>query len=172
MVLTCATAFRRLATGCLAEIAANQHAAALGQVDAVHRMRVGITRLRAAVSFFAPMTADKVWPELKDELRWLNRALGSARDVDVVVENLRHRRYRKLTLEGIDQDLERRSKQDPHAFEHGAALRAVPALPRLCSRSGLIAVPGASAPTPAPSRCRTSRSAPMARIGSRSGRRS
>lgn len=111
VVLTCATAFRQLATGCLAEIAANQHTAALGQVDAVHRMRVGITRLRAAVSFFAPMSTDKIWPELKDELRWLNRALGSARDVDVVVENLRHQRYRKLTLEGIDRDLERRSKQ-------------------------------------------------------------
>lgn len=111
VVLTCASAFRRLATGCLAEIAANQHAAGLGQVDAVHRMRVGITRLRAAASFFAPMSTDKVWPELKDDLRWLNRALGSARDVDVVVENLRHRRYRRLTLEGIDQDLERRSQK-------------------------------------------------------------
>src|SRR5437667_67527 len=76
--VTCAAAFRRLATNCLAEIAVNQHAAGLGQVDAVHRMRVGITRLRAAVSFFAPMTSDQLWPELKAELRWLNRALGSA----------------------------------------------------------------------------------------------
>ncbi len=109
--LTCAAAFRRLATGCLGEIAANQHAAGLGQVDAIHRMRVGITRLRAAVSFFAPMSIDKAWPQLKDELRWLNRALGSARDVDVVVENLRHQRFRKLTLDGIEQDLKRRSKQ-------------------------------------------------------------
>ncbi len=110
VVLTCAVAFRRLATGCLAEIAANQHAAGLGQVDAIHRMRVGITRLRAAVTFFAPMSVDKVWPQLKHELRWLNRTLGSARDVDVVVENLRHQRFRKLTLDGIEQDLARRSK--------------------------------------------------------------
>jgi CHAD domain-containing protein len=108
--LTCAAAFQRLATACLAEIAANQHGAGLGQVDAIHRMRVGITRLRAAVSFFAPMSIDELWPQLKDELRWLNRALGSARDVDVVVENLRHQRFRKLTLEGIEQDLQRRSK--------------------------------------------------------------
>jgi len=108
--LTRAAAFRRLATGCLAEIAANQHAAGLGEVDAIHRMRVGITRFRAAVSFFAPMCTDNAWPQLKDELRWLNRALGSARDVDVVVENLRHQRFRKLTLDGIDQDLKRRSK--------------------------------------------------------------
>jgi len=111
VVLTCAAAFRRLATGCLAEIATNQHAASLGQVDSVHRMRVGITRLRAAVSFFAPMSTDEAWVELKDQLRWLNRVLGSARDVDVVVENLRHSRYRKLTLEGIDQDLESRSRR-------------------------------------------------------------
>src|SRR5437660_7360616 len=105
VALTCAAAVRRLATGCLAEIAVNQHAAGLGKVDAIHRMRVGITRLRAAVSFFAPMTADTAWPELKEELRWLNRALGSARDVDVVVENLRHQRYRRLTLSGIEKDL-------------------------------------------------------------------
>lgn len=111
VVLTCASAFHRLATTCLAEIAANQHAAGLGQVDAIHRMRVGITRLRAAVSFFAPISTDGIWPQLKDELRWLNRALGSARDVDVVVENLRHRRYRKLTVAGIDRDLARRTKQ-------------------------------------------------------------
>ena len=32
-VATCADAFRRLATGCLAEIAANRHAADLGQVE-------------------------------------------------------------------------------------------------------------------------------------------
>src|SRR6516225_2933918 len=61
--LTSAAAFRRLATGCLAEIAANQHAASLGQVDSVHRMRVGITRFLAAVSFFAPMSTDNAWPE-------------------------------------------------------------------------------------------------------------
>ena len=109
--LTCAAAFRRLATSCLAEIAANQHAAGLGKVDAVHRMRVGITRLRAAVTFFAPMTSDKVWPELKEDLRWLNRTLGAARDVDVVVENLRHQRFRRLTLAGIEKDLERRARQ-------------------------------------------------------------
>jgi CHAD domain-containing protein len=109
--LTCAAAFRQLATGCLAEIAANQHAASLGKVDAVHRMRVGITRLRAAVTFFAPMTSDQVWPELKEDLRWLNRILGSARDVDVVVENLRHQRFRRLTLAGIEKDLERRARQ-------------------------------------------------------------
>lgn len=109
--LTCAAAFRQLANGCLAEIIASQHAAGLGMVDAVHRMRVGITRLRATVSFFAPMTTDKAWPKLKEDLRWLNRALGSARDVDVVVENLRHQRYRRLTLAGIEKDLELRSKK-------------------------------------------------------------
>lgn len=111
ILLTCAGAFRRLATNCLAEIAASQHGSGLGRVDAIHRMRVGITRLRAAVSFFAPMTSDDEWPRLKDELRWLNRSLGSARDVDVVVENLRHQRYRKLAIKGIDHDLARRSKQ-------------------------------------------------------------
>jgi CHAD domain-containing protein len=109
--LSCAAAFRSIAQTCLAEISANQPGARAGQADAIHRMRIAITRLRAAASFFSPMTSDETWPQLKNELRWLNRSLGSARDVDVVAENLRHQRYRKLATNGIEADLEQRSLQ-------------------------------------------------------------
>jgi CHAD domain-containing protein len=120
--LDCAEAFRRIATSCLAEIAANRHGASLGQADAIHRMRVGITRLRSAVSFFSAMTRDEAWPRLKSELRWLNRSLGSARDVDVVAQNIQRPRYRKLTAKGIERDLDRRSKQSRRRLQR--ALRS------------------------------------------------
>ena len=109
--LNCATAFRSIAKACLADISANHLGSCAGQSEAIHRMRVAITRLRAAVSFFSPMTADETWPQSKDELRWLNRSLGLARDVDVVAENLRHRRYRKLATKGLEQELDQRSLQ-------------------------------------------------------------
>lgn len=120
--LSCAAAFRSIAKACLAEISANYQGSRSGQSEAIHRMRVAITRLRAAVSFFSPMTDDETWPQLKDELKWLNRSLGLARDVDAVAENLRHRRYRKLATEGLEQEIERRSLQSRKRL--GQALRS------------------------------------------------
>ncbi len=55
--------------------------------DAVHQMRVTTRRLRAVLQAF-PM----VWPEpatagLRDELRWLGRVLGDARDAEVLEQH-------------------------------------------------------------------------------------
>jgi CHAD domain-containing protein len=58
-------------------------------------MRIELTRLRAAVLFFSPMTYDDIWPEIEKELRWLNSALGKARDQDVTVSYARRKRYRR-----------------------------------------------------------------------------
>lgn len=87
--LSCAAAFQFLARGSVADILANRAAACRGSPDAVHNMRIAITRLRAAVSFFAPMASDGNWPRLKKEVRWLNTSLGAARDLDVTMQYLR-----------------------------------------------------------------------------------
>lgn len=58
-------------------------------------MRVAITRFRAAVSFFSPMTADADRIRIKQEIGWLNASLGVMRDSDVVVDYARRKRYRK-----------------------------------------------------------------------------
>ena len=54
--------------------------------DAVHQMRVTTRRLRAVLQAF-PM----VWPAatagLRDELRWLGRVLGDARDAEVLEQH-------------------------------------------------------------------------------------
>ena len=57
-------------------------------------MRIEFTRLRAIVLFFSPMTKDVAWLRLKKELRWLNSALGKARDHDVTMIYARRKRYR------------------------------------------------------------------------------
>ena len=112
--LGCATAFRRIALDCLANVKAHHGGACAGEADAVHQMRVAITRLRAAVAFFAPMTDDAVWTRLKREIAWLNAALGAVRDSDVVMDYAQRKRYRSWARRAGRQDLDQRSLRDHH----------------------------------------------------------
>ena len=81
--LDCRTAFQRIAHECIAEMRRRKNAARTGDVDAIHRMRIALTKLRSARKFFAAMTRDDSWPKLKLEIRWINSVLGAARDSDV-----------------------------------------------------------------------------------------
>ena len=108
--LDCAAAFRRIAQDCIAGIKA--HYGSAGDAEAVHRIRVAITRLRAAVSFFAPIAVDAEWLRLKQEIAWLNAALGAARDSDVMVEYASRKRYQAWAGRVIGADLDRRRTQD------------------------------------------------------------
>ena len=83
--LDCAAAFQKIALDCVASIKAHHTNACAGDAEAVHQIRVAITRLRAAVAFFAPIVVDAEWLRLKKEIAWLNGSLGAARDSDVVV---------------------------------------------------------------------------------------
>ena len=110
--LDCATAFQKIALGCVASIKAHHSSACAGDAEAVHQIRVAITRLRAAVSFFAPMTVDAEWPRLRMEIAWLNASLGDARDSDVMVDYARRKRYRAWARPMIDQGLDQRQLRD------------------------------------------------------------
>jgi CHAD domain-containing protein len=48
-------------------------------------MRVGLRRLRAALSPFKDVLRGKETDRLKNELRWLTEQLGPARDVEVFI---------------------------------------------------------------------------------------
>src|SRR3954471_8565327 len=82
--LDCAAAFQKIAQDCVAKLRLHHSSACAGDAEAVHQIRVAITRLRAAVSFFGAITVDAEWRRLKKELAWLNGSLGAARDSDVV----------------------------------------------------------------------------------------
>jgi CHAD domain-containing protein len=110
--LDCATAFRKMAQDCVAGVKAHHGSACAGDAEAVHRIRVAITRLRAAVSFFAPIAVDAEWLRLKREIAWLNVSLGAARDSDVMLEYARRRRYQAWAGRAIGADLDRRRTQD------------------------------------------------------------
>lgn len=110
--LDCATAFQKIARDCVAKITVHHSGACACDAEAVHQIRVAITQLRAAVSFFAPMTVDREWVRLKKEAAWLNGSLGAARDTDVIVEYAGRKRYSAWAQCMIGQDLDERRTRD------------------------------------------------------------
>ncbi|GAA5148646.1 CYTH and CHAD domain-containing protein [Nocardioides marinquilinus] len=59
-----------------------------GVPDGVHQLRVTCRRLRGALATFRPLLERERTDPLRDELRWLARALGSGRDAEVVGDRL------------------------------------------------------------------------------------
>jgi CHAD domain-containing protein len=87
-MMACDTAFRILALRYLGDLTANHEATCKGDPEALHQMRIVLTRLRTAVLFFCPMIVDSQQPRVKAELKWLNTNLGVVRDLDVAIERL------------------------------------------------------------------------------------
>jgi CHAD domain-containing protein len=110
--LDCATAFQKIALDCVAKVRLHHSSACAGDAEAVHQIRVAMTRLRAAVSFFAPITVDAEWQRLKKEIAWLNGPLGAARDSDVIVEYASRERYRAWAQRVIGGDIDARQARD------------------------------------------------------------
>jgi inorganic triphosphatase YgiF len=80
---TVAGAFRVIALSCLRHFALNERGVLGHHVESVHQMRVGLRRLRAALSIFKDLVEDPQSQHIKEELRWLSEQLGQARDYDV-----------------------------------------------------------------------------------------
>jgi triphosphatase len=78
-------AFRVIALACLDHALANARAVRAGNADGVHQMRVGLRRLRAALSLFRPLIEAVETDAIKAELKWLTEQLAPARDLDVLV---------------------------------------------------------------------------------------
>lgn len=79
-----ADAFRIVAHGCLKQLVANEPAMLRGDGEALHQMRIGLRRLRAAILTFSSVVGDSHCDRLKSELKWLTRDLSPARDLDVL----------------------------------------------------------------------------------------
>lgn len=76
-------AFRVIARSCVRQIVANEPAMCAGKSEALHQMRIGLRRLRAAIALFAEIVADEKLEAIKGELKWITRQLGPARELDV-----------------------------------------------------------------------------------------
>lgn len=88
---TTGEAFRRIAMACLAQISANAELLrVVRRPEAVHQLRVGLRRLRAAVAVFKPLLAEADRERIEAELKWLAREADAARDLDVFIRDVFH----------------------------------------------------------------------------------
>jgi triphosphatase len=76
-------AFREIVAAGLGHLLANQPAAAAGDVEGVHQMRVAIRRLRTALVLFETHLEPHTTGRFEAELKRLGQVLGEARDWDV-----------------------------------------------------------------------------------------
>lgn len=86
--MTAAQAFQHLIQSCVRHFRLNE-AILLEerQPEALHQARVALRRLRSAFTIFKEL-ADKDSARLRAELRWLASELGTARDLDVLLERV------------------------------------------------------------------------------------
>jgi inorganic triphosphatase YgiF len=81
-----AGAFKAIGLSCLRHLARNEEPVREGDAEGIHQMRVGLRRLRAALSLFKNIVQDPQTERLKTDLKWLTEQLGPARDYDVFVK--------------------------------------------------------------------------------------
>lgn len=109
---TVAVAFTAIGLSCLHHLAANEGAVRRGDSEGVHQMRVGLRRLRAAISVFKDMLQNSETEGIKTQLAWLSKELGPARDFDVLVEEgvapLRRATQNKPEMILLEADLKKR----------------------------------------------------------------
>lgn len=105
-------AFQSIALGCLDQIVANKPAIMSGDPEGIHQMRVGLRRLRAAISLFSDIVIDAKTAGIKAELKWLTNELGPAREFEVfltrVVVPLRKQHMRLAGMRSLSSDLAER----------------------------------------------------------------
>jgi triphosphatase len=111
-----ADAFAAIGFSCLRQIAGNEFSVRQGDPEGIHQMRVGLRRLRAALSLFKNMLQGKKNDRLKGELIWLTEQLGPARDTDVFISKTvapyleRHPQRREFEM--LAHDFERKRSAD------------------------------------------------------------
>jgi triphosphatase len=81
-------AFHAIAAACFKQIVLNKPALLAGDPEGVHQMRVGLRRLRAALSLFSDILKPSETNPIKSELKWLTDELGPAREFEVFVTRL------------------------------------------------------------------------------------
>jgi inorganic triphosphatase YgiF len=107
-----AEVFGSVAASCLFQVAGNWDAVHRNDPEGVHEMRVGLRRLRGALSLFSEMLRDSQSQKIKEDLKWLTSELGPARQLHVfaerMIEYLRTSNAPACSLEKLDEEIRRR----------------------------------------------------------------
>ena len=84
-------AFQVIGSSALWHFATNEPAVQAGDPEGIHQMRVGVRRLRVAISIFSELLRGEQTDRIKRDLKWLAAKLGPVRDLDVFIQNkVRH----------------------------------------------------------------------------------
>ena len=114
--LTAGEAFQAIGFSCLGHALANDRAIQRGDPEGVHQMRIGLRRLRAAISLFKKMLRGSETEAIKRELEWLTEQLGPTRDLDVLiggqVRSIREASPVGADVGALEQDLQDRRKAE------------------------------------------------------------
>jgi inorganic triphosphatase YgiF len=84
--MTASEAFDVIAFSALRHFTSNADGVRQSDPEAVHQMRVGLRRLRAAISLFGTVLPPASTEKIKAELKWLTRELAPAREIDVFLK--------------------------------------------------------------------------------------
>jgi len=84
--VTAGDAFQTIAQSCARHFVDNADAVRASDPEGIHQMRVGLRRLRAAISVFAKFLPPGRTEKIKAELKWLTDELAPAREIDVFLK--------------------------------------------------------------------------------------
>jgi inorganic triphosphatase YgiF len=97
--MTAGEGFRAIARASLEQVVANaERLVETPGPEVIHQMRVGVRRLRSALSTFGPVVSDRRVAAVKAELKWLTGELDQARNLDVLLSGA----YRRATRRKAD----------------------------------------------------------------------
>ena len=117
--MTVDQAFKVIGRSCLRQLLANRPAMLAGKPEALHQMRIGLRRLRTAISIFKEVVADSKRERIKSELKWITGELGPARDLDVLSDEV----VRSLGDVVPDRDLSGTRKEIEHRRQESVSAR-------------------------------------------------
>lgn len=87
--MTARESLRLIVLNAFAHLTANDDCARLDlHVEGVHQCRIALRRLRSAFKIYRPLVRRKRIAPIDEEVRWLGRILGAARDLDVLQTEL------------------------------------------------------------------------------------
>jgi triphosphatase len=111
--MTAAEGFRAIGFSCLHHLSANRAAVLKDDPEGIHQMRVGLRRLRAALSLFKPLIEGPEFEAIKQDLKWITSQLGPARDFDVFVKETiaPMEKHPPAGLAALDADLKARRRK-------------------------------------------------------------
>ena len=87
--MTAGESLRLIMLNSFSHLTANDDCARLNlHIEGVHQCRIALRRLRSAFKIYRPLLRRKRIEPIEEEVRWLGKILGAARDLDVLQTEL------------------------------------------------------------------------------------